>query len=71
MKLAEQMPDVADNSRYTVTAAAKLLGMERTSLYRRIKHPRRGMEIKTIISRLDGKLKIEGREIKRIWYACY
>ncbi len=69
MNIVNDIPDVKDTARYTIAQASALLGINRSTLYRRIKKPTRGQRIKTIISRLDGKPKIEGKEIKRIWYA--
>lgn len=60
-------PEVADNGRYTVTQAAKLLGLSKPTIY---KHTDSNA-LKCKIHKATGKKLYSGSELKKFWRSTY
>lgn len=58
-------PDISDNARYSLTDAAKLLGIHRNTLYNHTKQ----FKIKVGYRRSNGRPFYTGRALKMYWRA--
>ena len=65
--MTTQIPDIQPRDKFSVSAAAKILGVGRDTLYRAIKVGGRRGGIDAHVRHNNGRLQITGREILRFW----
>lgn len=66
MSMKYEMPSISENSRYTIGATAKALGMHRNTIRKYC-----DCGILKFSYRMGTRKLIEGREIIRLWKECH